>query len=322
MTGSNPAHWTARDIPDQHGRTAVITGANTGIGFETAKALALRGAEVVLAVRDADKGKRAAEEITLVAPTARVHVQRLDLSSLASVRDAAGELRDTYTRIDLLINNAGVMYTPHRTTSDGYELQFGTNHLGHFALTGLLLDLLPPSPASRVVTVSSAGHRMGGPIDLDDLDWRRRPYDRTAAYGHSKLANLLFTYELDRRLPAGGPLAVAAHPGGADTTGSRDAMSHSSALTRTAFAAIRPLLLQSPDKGALPVLRAATDPDVQGGEYYGPRGFQQSKGYPKVVRSSPQSYDTELRRRLWALSQDMTGIEFPSGTQPGRHPHE
>ncbi|WP_019057878.1 oxidoreductase [Streptomyces prunicolor] len=320
MTGSNPAHWTAQDIPDQHGRTAVITGANTGIGFETAKALALRGAEVVLAVRDTNKGKCAAEEITLVAPTARVHVQRLDLSSLASVRDTAGGLRDAYARIDLLINNVGVMYTPHRTTSDGYKLQFGTNHLGHFALTGLLLDLLPP--ASRVVTVSSAGHRMGGPIDLDDLDWRRRPYDRTASYGHSKLANLLFTYELDRRLPAGGPLAVAAHPGGADTTGSRSAMSHSSALTRAAFAAIRPLLLQSPERGALPVLRAATDPGVRGGEYYGPRGFQQSKGYPKVVRSCPQSYDTELQRRLWALSQEMTGIEFPSGTQPGRHSHE
>lgn len=183
------------------------------------------------------------------------------------------------------------------------------------------MDLLPLSPASRVVTVGSAGHRMGGPIDLDDLDRHRRPYDRTAAYGHSKLANLLFTYELDRRLPAGGPLAVAAHPGGADTAGSRSAMSHSSALTRTAFAAIRPLLLQSP-RGALPVLRAATAPDVRGGEYYGPRGFQQSRGYPKVVRSSPQSYDTSLQRRLWALSQDMTGIEFPAGTQPGRHPHE
>ncbi len=213
MTASKPAHWTAQDIPDQRGRTAVITGANTGIGFETAKALALRGAAVVLAVRDTDKGKRAAEEIALAAPTASVRVQRLDLSSLASVRDAAGELRDAYARIDTLINNAGVMYTPQATTANGYELQFGTNHLGHFALTGLLLDRLPASPASRVVTVSSAGHRMGGPVDLDDLDWRRRPYDRTAAYGHSKLANLLFTYELARRLPADGPLAVAAHPG-------------------------------------------------------------------------------------------------------------
>lgn len=228
MPRSKPARWTARDIPDQHGRTAVITGANAGLGFETAKALALRGASVVLAVRDTGKGERAAEEIALAAPTARVRVQQLDLSSLASVRAAAEELRSTCPRIDMLINNAGLMYTPHRTTTDGHELQFGTNHLGHFALTGLLLDLLPASRASRVVTVSSAGHRMGGPIDLNDLDWRRRPYDRTAAYGHSKLANLMFTYELQRRLPASGPLAVAAHPGGADTTGSRNAMSHSS----------------------------------------------------------------------------------------------
>ncbi|MFJ2651542.1 oxidoreductase [Streptomyces sp. NPDC087420] len=312
MTRPKPARWTARDIPDQSGRTAVITGANTGIGLETAKALALRGAAVVLAVRDPDKGKHAAEEIALVAPAARVRVQKLDLGSLASVRAAAGELRGTCDRIDMLINNAGVMYSPRLSTPDGYELQFGTNHLGHFALTGLLLDLLPASPASRVVTVSSAGHRMGGPIDLGDLDWRARPYDRTAAYGHSKLANLMFTYELHRRLPATGPLAVAAHPGGADTTGSRTAMSHSSPLTRAAFAVIRPLLLQSPEMGALPVLRAATDPDVRGGEYYGPRGFQQSKGHPEVVRSSPQSYDVSLQHRLWTLSEDMTGIAFPA----------
>ncbi|MBK3576933.1 SDR family NAD(P)-dependent oxidoreductase [Streptomyces sp. MBT65] len=310
MTASKPARWKARDIPDQHGRTAVITGANTGIGFETAKALALRGASVVLAVRDVDKGKHAVEALALAAPAARVRVQRLDLGSLASIRAAAGELRDSCARIDLLINNAGVMYTPYRTTVDGHELQFGTNHLGHFALTGLLLDLLPASPAARVVTVGSAGHRMGGPIDLDDLGWHRRPYDRTAAYGHSKLANLMFTYELQRRLPASGPLAVAAHPGGANTGGSRNALSHSSPLTRAAFAAIRPLLLQSPGMGALPVLRAATDPDVRGGEYYGPRGFQQSKGHPKAVRSSPRSYDVSLQRRLWSLSEELTGVAF------------
>ncbi|MEU9784662.1 oxidoreductase [Streptomyces phaeochromogenes] len=311
MPQSKPARWTARDIPDQHGRTAVITGANTGLGFETAKALALRGASMVLAVRDTGKGEHAAEEIALAAPTARVRVQQLDLSSLASVRAAAEELRSTCPRIDMLINNAGLLYTPHRTTADGHELQFGTNHLGHSALTGLLLDLLPASRASRVVTVSSAGHRMGGPIDLNDLDWRRRPYDRTAAYGHSKLANLMFTYELQRRLPASGRLAVAAHPGGADTTGSRNAMSHSSPLTRAAFAAIRPLLLQSPEMGALPVLRAATDPDVHGGEYYGPRGFQQSKGHPKAVRSSPQFYDATLQLRLWSLSEELTSIKLP-----------
>ncbi|MFG2302455.1 oxidoreductase [Actinacidiphila glaucinigra] len=312
MPRPTPARWTAGRIPGQHGRTAVITGANTGIGFQTALALARSGASVVLAVRDPDKGKRAAAEITSGAPAAEVRVLRLDLSSLASVRGAADELRGSCPRIDLLINNAGVMYAPHGTTADGFELHFGTNHLGHFAFTGLLLDLLPASAGSRVVTLSSAGHRMGGPIDLTDLGWRSRPYDRTAAYGHSKLANLLFTYELQRRLPPGGPLAVAAHPGGADTTGSRDAMMHASALTRTAFAAVRPLLLQSPAMGALTVLRAATDPNVQGGEFYGPRGFQQSRGYPKAVRSSRQSYDASLQSRLWAISEELTGVSFPS----------
>jgi NAD(P)-dependent dehydrogenase (short-subunit alcohol dehydrogenase family) len=203
------------------------------------------------------------------------------------------------------------MYTPYSTTADGFELQFGINHLGHFALTGLLLDLIPKTADSRIVTVSSAGHHMGGPINLDDPHWQKRPYNRTAAYGHSKLANLMFTYELHRRLPEAGPLATAAHLGGADTGGSRSAMSHSSALTRTAFAAIRPLLLQSPAMGALPVLRAATNPTAHGGQYYGPRGFMQSKGYPKVVRSSAASYDTATHRRLWDLSEELTGITFP-----------
>ncbi|MGV9457163.1 oxidoreductase [Streptomyces sp. NPDC003635] len=311
MTSRRPAPWTARDIPDQSGRNALITGANTGIGFEAAKALAGRGAAVILAVRDADRGKRAAEEIQAAVPGAELHVQPLDLSSLSSVRSAAAAVHDAWTRIDLVINNAGVMYTPYSRTADGFELQFATNHLGHFALTGLLLDLIPATTASRIVTVSSAGHRMGGPIDLTDLDWRKRPYNRTAAYGHSKLANLMFTYELHRRLPEVGPLAIAAHPGGADTSGSKNAMSHSSALTRVAFAAIRPLLLQTPAMGALPVLRAATDPAARGGQYYGPRGFQQSKGYPEVVRSSTASYDTTTQRRLWDLSEELTGITFP-----------
>ncbi|MDT0386237.1 oxidoreductase [Streptomyces dubilierae] len=311
MTQSTTTRWTAQDIPDQQGRTALVTGANTGIGFETAKALASRGATVVLAVRDADRGKRAAEEIGAAVPGADLHVQRLDLSSLASVRSAAEDVRNTWSRLDLLINNAGVMYTPYSRTPDGFELQFATNHLGHFALTGLLLDLVPATADSRIVTVSSAGHRMGGPMDLDDLDWSRRPYNRTAAYGHSKLANLMFTYELQRRLPAAGPLALAAHPGGADTGGSKSAMAHSSALTRAAFAMIRPLLLQSPAMGALPVLRAATDPAAQGGQYYGPRGFQQSKGHPTVVRSSAASYDLATQRRLWALSEELTGVTFP-----------
>ncbi|MFF3751491.1 SDR family NAD(P)-dependent oxidoreductase [Streptomyces sp. NPDC002018] len=306
--------WTAEHVPDQHGRTAVITGANTGIGLETAKVLAAHGASVVLAVRDTAKGDQAAAEITAAVPDADVTVCRLDLGSLDSVRAAADELRTTRPGIDLLINNAGLMYTPRLSTADGFELQFGVNHLGHFALTGLLLDLLLKVPGSRVVTVSSAGHRMGGPMDLDDLGWETREYNRTAAYGHSKLANLMFTYELQRRLTAhgGGTVATAAHPGGSDTGGSRTAMSHSSAITRAAFAlVVRPLLLQSPRMGALPTLRAATDPAVRGGEYYGPNGFQQSKGHPTVVESSAQSYDTAAQHRLWTLSEELTGVSFP-----------
>ncbi|GAA4581256.1 SDR family NAD(P)-dependent oxidoreductase [Planotetraspora phitsanulokensis] len=304
--------WTTADVPDQRGRVAVITGGNTGIGFETAKVLAARGASVVLAVRDMDKGKRAAAEITAAAPDADVTVQHLDLASLASVRAAADELRFTRDRIDLLINNAGLMYAPQATTVDGLELQFGTNHLGHFALTGLLLDRMLHVPGSRVVTVSSAGHRQGGPIDFDDLNWKTRKYSRVAAYGHSKLANLMFTYELQRRLAGkSGTIAVAAHPGGSDTGGSRTSVSLQPLYFRALFALVRPLLIQPAEMGALPPLRAATDPSVQGGQYYGPAGFQESKGHPKIVKSSAQSYDEAAQRRLWLISEKLTAVTFP-----------
>src|SRR5436190_7687379 len=204
--------WTTANIADQRGRVAVVTGANTGLGYETAKALAERGASVVLAVRNVEKGEQAAARMT-----GDVTVQALDLTSLDSVRAAAAALRSRHDRIDLLINNAGVMYTPKQTTRDGFEMQFGTNHLGHFALTGLLLDLMLPVPGSRVVTVSSTGHRIRAAIHFDDLQWERR-YGRVAAYGQSKLANLLFTYELQRRLaPGGTTVALAAHPGGSAT---------------------------------------------------------------------------------------------------------
>ncbi|GAA1022001.1 putative short-chain dehydrogenase/reductase [Acrocarpospora pleiomorpha] len=304
--------WTSDDVPSQHGRVAVVTGGNTGIGFETAKVLAARGASVVLAVRDVDKGKQAAARIADAYADADVAVLHLDLASLASVRAAAAELRDTRAGIDLPINNAGVMYTPHMTTVDGFELQFGTNHLGHFALTGLLLDKMLRVPRSRVVTVSSAGHRQGGPIDFDDLDWKTSTYSRVAAYGHSKLANLMFTYELQRRLAGKSEtVAVAAHPGGSDTGGSRTSVSLQPVYFRALFALVRPLLIQPAEMGALPLLRAATDPDVQGGQYYGPAGFQESKGLPKVVKSSARSYDVAAQRRLWTISEDLTGVTFP-----------
>ena len=210
------AKWTTADIPDQTGRTAVITGANTGLGYETAAALAAKGAHVVLAVRNLEKGKAAADLINRATPGASVAIQELDLTSLDSIRAAADELRSAHESIDLLINNAGVMMTPKSTTKDGFELQFGTNHLGHFALTNLLLDRVQAAPGSRIVTVSSVGHRFARGIRFDDLQWER-DYSRIRAYGQSKLANLLFTYELQRRLQGTDTIAVAAHPGGSNT---------------------------------------------------------------------------------------------------------
>jgi NAD(P)-dependent dehydrogenase (short-subunit alcohol dehydrogenase family) len=296
-------NWTTADIPDQSRRVAIVTGANTGLGFETAKALAAKGAHVVLAVRNLDKGKEAASRIT-----GDVAVTELDLTSLDSIRAAADELKARYEAIDLLINNAGVMWTPKSTTKDGFELQFGTNHLGHFAFTGLLLDRLLPVAGSRVVTVSSVGHRINAAIHFDDLNWERR-YNRVAAYGQSKLANLLFTYELQRRLAHHGTtIATAAHPGGSNTELARNVPGP----LLPAFNLIVPLVGQSADRGALPTLRAASDLGVLGGQYFGPDGFGEMRGYPKVVSSSAQSYDVELQRRLWTVSEELTGVVFPT----------
>ncbi|MEC9324333.1 MAG: SDR family NAD(P)-dependent oxidoreductase [Actinomycetota bacterium] len=297
--------WTTADIPAQSGRTAVITGANTGLGFETAKALADKGARVVLAVRDTDKGRQAAARIG-----GDVTVQELDLTSLASIRAASEELHTTFESLDLLINNAGVMTTPKATTKDGFELQFGTNHLGHFALTGLLLDRLLDVDGARIVTVSSNGHKMGGSIHFDDLQWERR-YNRMGAYTQSKLANLLFTYELQRRLaPRGKTVALAAHPGTSTTELARNLPRP---VERAFLAAAPVLFAQTADKGALPTLRAATDPGALGGQYYGPDGVGQQRGNPVVVASSDQSYDLDLQRRLWAVSEELTKVVFPVG---------
>lgn len=297
--------WTAAKIPDQSGRTAIVTGANTGLGLETAKALAAKGAHVILAVRNLTKGEAAVEWITRSVRDADLELQRLDLGSLASVREAADEIRTKHETIDLLINNAGVMTPPRETTSDGFELQFGTNHLGHFALTGLLLDRLLPTVGSRIVTVSSIGHRFAPGIRFEDLQWERR-YNRLQAYGQSKLANLLFTYELQRRLTGQHTTALAAHPGGSDTELAR----HLPGVVQRAVPLVRPLF-QEAAMGALPTLRAATDPGALGGQYYGPDGLGQQKGHPKLVTSNERSYDIELQRRLWTVSEELTGVTFP-----------
>ncbi len=300
--------WTAADVPDQTGRVAVVTGANAGLGLETAAVLAERGARVVVAVRDLGKGEAAVGEIRRRTSNADVALQQLDLSSLASVRTAADELRAAYPRIDLLINNAGVMYPPKQTTADGFELQFGTNHLGHFALTGLVLDHLLQVEGSRVVTVASIAHNIQAGIHFDDLQWERS-YNRVAAYGQSKLANLMFTYELQRRLAAkqAPTIAVAAHPGISNT----ELMRHIPGSGLPGFSALAGLVTNSPAVGSLATLRAATDPAVHGGQYYGPSGFRELVGHPVLVQSNRQSHDTDVQQRLWSVSEELTGVKFP-----------
>jgi NAD(P)-dependent dehydrogenase (short-subunit alcohol dehydrogenase family) len=299
--------WTVADVPDQAGRTAVVTGANSGIGFEAAMVLAQRGADTILACRDTAKAEAAAARMTAAAPGATVSVVGLDLASLDSVRAAAAQILAGHQRLDLLINNAGLMWPAYGKTADGFELQFGTNHLGHFALTGLLLAAMLPVPGSRVVTVSSNGHRTGR-IDFEDLQSERR-YSRMAAYAQSKLANLMFTYELQRRLDAAGAAtaALAAHPGVAFT----DLTRHLPGALQSAYPAVGGFFSQSAAMGALPTLRAATDPAAVGGEYYGPDGWVQLKGYPVRVSSTARSRDTGAQGRLWAESERLTGVTFP-----------
>jgi NAD(P)-dependent dehydrogenase (short-subunit alcohol dehydrogenase family) len=312
--------WTSAEIPDQQGRTAVITGANTGLGFQTAKVLAQHGATVVLACRNLDKTANAAARVRAAAPRATVSTLQLDLASLASVRRAAERLRADHPRIDLLINNAGGVIPRHRLTEDGFELTLATNHLGPFALTGLVLDRLLAVPGSRVVTVSSIGHRRGT-INFDDLHFQRG-YRHQAAYFQSKLANLLFTYELQHRLAAAGAatVAVAAHPGNARTEFGREL----SPMVRVAMSPrLRMLtwwLMQSPQVGALATVRAAVDPDARGGDYYGPPGRAQFTGYPTLVESSARSHDPQAQRRLWQQSEQMTGVTYPLPLGEPVHP--
>ena len=300
--------WTKHDIPDLHGQIAIITGANTGLGLETAKALAAHGAKVVLAVRNTDKGDAAMAAITAEHPSSEVATQALDLSSLDSVRKAADRLRSDYDRIDLLVNNAGVMYTPRTSTADGFELQLGTNHFGHFAFTGLILDRMLDVEGSRIVNLSSLGHKILSAIDVDDIH-SRNGYNRVAAYGRSKLANLLFTYELQRRLSAAGSKtsALAAHPGVAVT----ELVRNSPTIFRFFAEVVVWPLAQSAELGALPSLRAAADPEATGGQYYGPGGIGELGGHPVVVGSSKRSHDADLQDRLWKVSEELTGVTFP-----------
>jgi len=300
--------WSTNQIPDQTGRHVVVTGASSGLGEITARELARKGAHVVLAVRSTTKGELSEQRIRLAVPDAQVEVRELDLSSLRSVRTFAAALLTQRPTLDLLINNAGIMQTPARRTAEGYELQFGTNHLGHFALTGLLLESLVRGAAPRVVTVSSLEHK-GGRIDFDDLQLER-DYAPRKAYQQSKLANAIFGIELDRRLRAAGSpiLSVLAHPGYSAT--------NLQATGPTGLSAIglrigNALLAQSPERGVLPQLFAATAPTVRSGQFYGPAGFQEMRGDPTEVHAIPAAHDPETGRRLWAASEELTGVTYP-----------
>jgi NAD(P)-dependent dehydrogenase (short-subunit alcohol dehydrogenase family) len=306
--------WVEQYIPSQTGKTALITGANSGLGFEAAKVLAGKGETVTLAVRNAAKGDAAAAAILAAVPGADLEVAALDLASLASIRTFADAFARTHGRLDMLINNAGVMAIPHRTTADGFEMQFGTNHLGHFALTGLLLPLILKTPGARVATVSSGIHIIGK-INFDDLQ-SERSYSKWAAYGQAKLANLLFAYELQRKLAASGSsvISVVAHPGYASTNLQNvgPEMQGSRSGKRTMSAANH-ILAQSAAMGALPEVYAATSPNVRGGDYIGPDGFMGQRGFPKKVKSNGRSHDQAVAARLWAVSEDLTGVSYAFG---------
>jgi NAD(P)-dependent dehydrogenase (short-subunit alcohol dehydrogenase family) len=309
--------WTAADIPDQSGKLIVITGGNSGIGFEAARALAGRGAHVMLAVRSAQRGQAAAEAIGREHARARVEIAELDLADLASVRRFAENFQSRHTSLPVLINNGGVMATPYRRTAQGFELQFGTNHLGHFALTGWLLPVLLATPGVRVVTVSSGVH-IRGRIDFDNLDGARG-YRAWAAYAQSKLANLLFAYELQRRVDSagGGLLSFACHPGWAATNLQAAGFRMRGSRLGVLLAEAANHLAVSAAAGALPILYAATAPGIQGGRYIGPTGFA-SRGGPGALRSSARSYDPVLAQRLWQASEELTGVVYAGLALPAQ----
>ena len=300
--------WTADDIPDLTGRVALVTGANSGIGFEAAKELARKGAETVLACRSPERGQAALDTLKAEIPEARAELMALDLASLASVERFATEFTERYPRLDVLANNAGIMVIPYGKTEDGFERQVGTNHLGHFALTGRLLDVLMATPGARVVNVSSLAHKRGE-LDLDNLLYEKGSYGEWAAYGRSKLLNLLFTHELQRRFERAGvdALSLAAHPGfsASNLTGHMAERLHMRIALR-----IFNTIIQGPDGGALPTLRAATDPDATGGQYFGPGRLNETTGHPVLVEASAEAHDEADGRRLWELSEELTGVRF------------
>ena len=306
---SQKQKWTPEMMPDYTGKVIVVTGANSGLGFEAVREFARRGGRIVMACRNLEKGDAALSQLRTEQPAARAELLHLDLGSLAGIRRFVGRVEETYDRLDVLLNNAGIMAVPYGTTEDGLERQMGVNHLGHFALTGLLMDRLRAAEGARIVTVSSNAHR-SGTMDFDNFLFEAgKDYTPMAAYGRSKLANLLFTLELQRRLEAdrSSALAAASHPGLAFTNLAEHLQD------RWYFKAAAPLLKllgQNAHMGTLPSLRAASDPEIQGGEYFGPGGFVQLKGYPEPVAPAEAARDAEAAKTLWSRSEELTGVRY------------
>lgn len=294
--------WTTENIPDQTGKVIVITGATSGLGKQATKVLASKNATIVMAIRNTEKAKKAVQEIKSEYPKADIKIEQLDLGSLDSVRSFATQFQKDFDRLDVLINNAGVMMCPYSTTKDGFEIQMGTNHFSHFALTGLLMPLLKKTKDSRIVATSSIAHKTGN-INFDDINWESRKYNTNKAYSDSKLANLYFTYELDRKLKgqANAPKVTCAHPGWTKTELDR----HSGLASF-----LGNLVAQKVDMGTLPSLRAATDLQANSGDYFGPLKMMEMRGYPEVVQSNALSHDDTNAKRLWDLSEELTGIRY------------
>lgn len=306
--------WTPTRMPDLSHKVAIVTGANSGLGYHTASELARHGAHVILACRAREKTEAAMRAIHAAVPGASLEFMRLDLADLDAIAGFALDFKARHPQLDLLHNNAGVMALPLVRTRQGFEMQIGTNHLGHFALTGQLLDTLRATPGSRIITTSSMAHTWTRGMDPDDLNWERKRYRKWDAYGKSKLANLLFAYELRRRLNAAGdPLSVAAHPGYAATNlqGAGPAMARST-LGSVFMRIGNAVLAQPAEMGAFPQLYAATMPDVHSGDFYGPGGLAGMRGYPVPARSNRASHDPDMARRLWALSEELTGVRYLS----------
>ena len=306
-------NWNFDDIPDLSGKTMIVTGGNSGLGFEAVKSLSAKGAETILACRNEQNGKSVKKEIQEEHPDVKINVMHLDLADLESIHSFVKKFNEKYSKLDVLLNNAGIV-CPYEKTKDGFEIQIGTNHLGHFALTGLLLYLLKNTKRSRVVNVSSLGHKFSK-IDFDNLMFENGGYSIFKAYGNTKLSNLLFTYELQRRFEKFNIncIAVAAHPGVAKSNLSKYITKKP--LYKIGMTIANSIMSQSTSMGALPEIRASVDPLVKGGDYFGPGGFQEWKGYPVKVKSNDASHDLKSAEKLWEISEDLTKIRYGFGEE-------